>query len=172
MSRTRVAAHVAAVLLACLRADVVGQSAQTAGAVDREYVLEATMLGYRGVGGEIDGVRNPTLWARTGETVRITMINGEVMVHDVVLEKLGLKSAQILDKAATTNITFKASESDTYYCSVPGHRQAGMAGRLEVSVEPRPVPGSVPTGSFRRSARGEWARSTGLTTRSSIATSL
>ena len=65
------------------------------------------------------------------------------MVHDVVLEKLGLKSPQILDKGATASITFKASESDTYYCSVPGHRQAGMAGRLEVSDEPRPIPEGV-----------------------------
>ena len=85
MSRTRVAVLVAAVLLACLRADPAGQSAQTA--VDREYVLDATMLGYRGMGGEIDGVRNPTLWARTGETVPITIVNGEVMVHDIALEK-------------------------------------------------------------------------------------
>jgi putative membrane-bound dehydrogenase-like protein len=103
------------------------------------------MLGYRGVGGETDGVRNPTLWARPGETVRITMINGETMVHDVVLEKLGLKSAQILDKGVSTSITFKASESDTYYCSVPGHRQAGMVGRLEVSAEPPRAPeGTAP----------------------------
>lgn len=143
MSRTRVAALLAATLLACLRADLVGQSAQAAGAPDREYVLEATMLGYRGVGGEIDGVRNPTLWARSGETVRITMVNGEVMVHDIVLEKLGVKSAQILDKGATTSITFKASESDTYYCSLPGHRQSGMVGRLEVSDEPRPASAGV-----------------------------
>ena len=59
------------------------------------------MLGYRGVGGEIDGVRNPTLWARTGETVRITIVNGELMVHDIALEKLDVKSPQILDKGAT-----------------------------------------------------------------------
>ena len=155
MSRTRVAAHVAAILLACMRADLVGQSAQTAAAVDREYVLDATMLGYRGVGGEIDGVRNPTLWARPGETVRITMINGETMVHDVVLEKLGIKSPQILDKGATTSITFKASESDTYFCSVPGHRQAGMAGRLEVSAEPRPIPeGAAPAANGRAAQPG------------------
>src|SRR5688500_12726048 len=98
MTRTRAAAHVAAILLAGMRADAAGTSAQTSRGPDREYVLEATMLGYRGVGGETDGVRNPTLWARPGETVRITMVNGETMVHDVVLEKLGLKSAQILDK--------------------------------------------------------------------------
>ena len=33
--------------------------------IDRQYTLEATMLGYRGVGGEIDGIRNPTLVARS-----------------------------------------------------------------------------------------------------------
>jgi putative membrane-bound dehydrogenase-like protein len=151
MSRTVVAAHVAALLLlAGMRADLASQSAQTAGTFDRDYVLEATMLGYRGVGGEIDGVRNPTLWARTGETVRITIVNGELMVHDIVLEKLGVKSQQILDKGATTAITFKAKESDTYYCSVPGHRQAGMVGRLDVSDEPRQTsPGTPPAANGR-----------------------
>ena len=149
MSRTRVAVLVAAILLACMRAGPAGESAQTAGAADREnvreYVLDATMLGYRGIGGEIEGVRNPTLWARTGETVRITIVNGELMVHDVMLESLGVKSPQILDKGATTSITFKATRSDIYFCSVPGHRQAGMVGRLEVSDEPRPIPeGTAP----------------------------
>jgi hypothetical protein len=48
--------------------------------IDREYTLESNMLGYRGVGGEIDGVRNPVLWARTGENVRINIVNGELMV--------------------------------------------------------------------------------------------
>ena len=66
MSRNRVAVVVAAVLLACMLVYPAGQAAQTAGAPDREYVLDATMLGYRGIGGEIEGVRNPTLWARTG----------------------------------------------------------------------------------------------------------
>ena len=83
---------------------------------DREYILEATMIGYRGVGGEIDGVRNPTLWARTGESVRITIVNGELMVHDIALEGMNIKSPQILDKAARTNITFTATKSDIYFC--------------------------------------------------------
>src|SRR6478672_5276678 len=118
---------------------------QQAPTIDREYTVESTMLGYRGVGGEIDGVRNPTLWARTGENVRITIVNGELMVHDITLDKHNVRSAQILDKGATSNVTFKAKESDTYYCSVPGHRAAGMEGRFEVS-EQQPVqsPGVVP----------------------------
>jgi len=131
---------VALVLLVGVRSDLSSQSSQsgsTTGAIQREYTLEATMVGYRGVGGEIDGVRNPTLWARTGESVRITLVNGELMVHDIALEKLDVRSQQILDKGATTSITFKAEESDTYYCSLPGHRLAGMEGRLDVSEEPR-----------------------------------
>ena len=107
--------------------------------VDREYTLEMTMLGYRGLGGEIDGIRNPNLWARTGDSVRITVVNGETMVHDIALEKLAVKSAQILDRGASTSITFKASASDVYFCSLPGHRAAGMEGRIDVSDAP-PVP--------------------------------
>jgi len=114
-------------------------------AIDREYTLESTMLGYRGVGGEIDGVRNPVLWARTGENVKITIVNGELMVHDISLDKHNVRSAQILDKGATSSVTFKAKENDTYFCSVPGHRAAGMEGRIDVS-EQQPVqsPGIVP----------------------------
>jgi putative membrane-bound dehydrogenase-like protein len=117
------------------RADLAGQAAQPR--IDRQYRLEATMLGYRGVGGTIAGIRNPTLWARTGETVRIVLVNGEVMVHDIALDKLGVKSQQILAKGEATSIVFKAERSDTYYCSLPGHRQSGMEGKLDVSDEPR-----------------------------------
>jgi len=115
-------------------------------AIDREYTLEANMLGYRGVGGDIDGIRNPTLWARAGETVKITIVNGELMVHDVSLEKHNVRTAQILDKGATSSVVFKVKESDTYFCSVPGHRAAGMEGQFEVA-EQRPVqePGVQPT---------------------------
>ena len=109
---------------------VLAVEAQTPAPIDREYTLESTMLGYRGVGGEIDGVRNPTLWARTGENVRINIVNGELMVHDVTLEKHNVRTAQILDKGATSNVTFKAKESDTYYCSVPGTPRCGNGGAV------------------------------------------
>ena len=139
MSMMRNVLGVAAAVLLTLPATV---SAQGSGGTragdppDREYVLESSMLGYRGRGGEIDGIRNPTLWARTGETVRLTIINSELMVHDIALEKLKLKSPEILDKGATTSVTFRASVSDTYFCSLPGHRAAGMEGRFEVSDGP------------------------------------
>lgn len=96
--------------------------------IDRDYSLEATMLGYFGK----DGARNPTLQANKGERVRITITNGEQMTHDIALEKLGLKSKSINDKGAKTSLTFTAGQSDTYFCTVPGHRTAGMVGQFEV----------------------------------------
>ncbi|WP_018617962.1 PVC-type heme-binding CxxCH protein [Spirosoma luteum] len=96
--------------------------------IDREYALEATMLGYFAK----DGARNPTLKANKGDRVRITITDGELMTHDIALEKMGLKSKSINEKGATASITFTADKSDTYFCTVPGHRAAGMVGQFEV----------------------------------------
>ncbi|WP_420148377.1 PVC-type heme-binding CxxCH protein [Spirosoma sp.] len=96
--------------------------------VDREYALEATMLGFFAK----DGARNPTLKANKGDRVRITITNGELMTHDIALEKLGVKSKTLQEKGTKTSITFKADKNDTYYCTVPGHRAAGMVGNFDV----------------------------------------
>ncbi|MEX2595261.1 MAG: PVC-type heme-binding CxxCH protein [Anditalea sp.] len=99
---------------------------------DREYTLEATMLGYF----DQEGIRNPVLRANKGDRVKITIVNGELMTHDIALEKLGIKSEVIIEKGATANIVFEAKESDTYYCTIPGHRAAGMVGQFEVVEGP------------------------------------
>ncbi|MFC5412665.1 PVC-type heme-binding CxxCH protein [Larkinella bovis] len=117
--------------------------AQDTAKVDRDYALEATMLGFFAK----DGTRNPTLKARKGERVRITITNGEVMTHDIALEKLGVKSKTILEKGSKASITFKADQNDTYFCSVPGHRAAGMVGSFEVvegAIATATIAGQVP----------------------------
>ncbi len=111
--------------------------------IDREYSLEATMLGYFAQ----DGTRNPTLRANLGDRVRITITNGETMTHDVALEKIGLKSETILEKGSSASITFTASSDDVYYCTVPGHRAAGMVGKFEIVegvISPPAIVGLVP----------------------------
>ncbi len=95
---------------------------------DRDYTLETTMLGYIST----DGKRNPTLKANKGDLVRIKIVNAEFMTHDIALEKLGIKSKVLVQKKDTASIVFKADKSDTYYCTVPGHRMAGMVGKFEV----------------------------------------
>ncbi|GAB3939887.1 hypothetical protein GCM10028805_00830 [Spirosoma harenae] len=111
--------------------------------VDRDYALEATMLGFFAK----DGARNPTLKANKGDRVRITITNGEVMTHDIALEKLGMKSKTLQEKGSKASITFTADKSDTYYCTVPGHKAAGMVGNFEViegAISDATVAGQVP----------------------------
>ena len=111
---------------------------------DREYTLQATILGYFGA----DGKRNPVLQAKKDETVRIQLVNGELMTHDIALEKIGVKSKVLVEKGDTTSIVFKATQSDTYFCTVPGHRAAGMVGKFEVVAEiaasEKTIPGIMP----------------------------
>ncbi len=100
--------------------------------IDRDYTLEARITGYIGMGGSIDGIRNPVLQAREGEMVRITIVNAEPLAHDIAMEKNGAISETIIEKGATTSITFKATEDDTYYCTIPGHRASGMEGQFQI----------------------------------------
>ena len=120
-----------AIILPALRPALAQEAAQA----DREYVLETNILGYWGVGGNIDGVRNPVLRAEKGETVRIVIVNVEALLHDIALETLQVKSEGVLDVGEQTDITFIAVEDDIYYCTIPGHRAAGMEGRFEIIRE-------------------------------------
>ncbi|RCR66845.1 PVC-type heme-binding CxxCH protein [Larkinella punicea] len=119
------------------------QSIQDTTKIDREYALEANMTGFFSK----NGARNPTLRANKGDRVRITITNGETMTHDIALEKLKLKSKTILEKGSSTSLTFTAGQNDTYYCSVPGHRAAGMVGAIEVVegvISDATIAGQVP----------------------------
>lgn len=96
--------------------------------INREYTLEASMLGYFAP----DGTRNPTLKANKGDRVRISIINMENMTHDVAMEELGVKSETLNEIGESTSITFWAESDDIYYCTVPGHRAAGMVGDFKI----------------------------------------
>ncbi|KPM47725.1 PVC-type heme-binding CxxCH protein [Jiulongibacter sediminis] len=128
-------------VLALLSTRLLAQSPDPS--IDRDYTLEATMLGYFAK----DGTRNPTLKAHKGDVVRITIVNGETMTHDIKMEKLDLKSETLNEKGSQTSITFTAEESDTYFCTVPGHRAAGMVGTFEVvegSLDAPVISGELP----------------------------
>ena len=131
------------VLLLILLAPSAGH-AQTAEEVDRDYTLHSSILGYKGVGGAIDGIRNPLLQAIKGETVRITIINAELLAHDIALLKQPIKSTEVLDVGEQASITFTATEDDTYYCTIPGHRAAGMEGKFQLIREGNAVVEGLP----------------------------
>lgn len=96
-------------------------------------------LVFVGVGGEIDGEINPLLIATPGDVVKITLINGDGMQHDVVIDEFNVRSAllSLLDERESITFTVTQTGEFVYYCSVPGHRQAGMWGKLVVSADNR-----------------------------------
>jgi putative membrane-bound dehydrogenase-like protein len=119
----------------CLSSTEMDKSAADTLDIDREYTLRATMIGYTGIDGIFDGVLNPVLEAQQGEIVKITIINGELMPHDIAMEKLGISSEIIIEEGATASIIFEASVNDIYYCTIPGHRESGMEGQFRVVEE-------------------------------------
>jgi nitrite reductase (NO-forming) len=106
----------------------------------QEYALQTAMRDGRmvfvGIGGEIDGVVNPDLVARVGTRVRVTLLNGDGMPHDLSIAELGIKTPLISAKGSATGVSFSVTEGQEgtydYFCTVSGHRQAGMAGKFVV----------------------------------------
>lgn len=91
-------------------------------------------LAFIGVGGVIDGVVNPALHVGEGDLVSITLENGEPSEHDIALPDLGVYSQHIRGMNTRVTVQFVASHQGKfpYYCTLSGHRMAGMEGKLVV----------------------------------------
>jgi len=106
--------------------------------VDVSYTLKTSSgahgLVFMGSGGDIDGVVNPSLIAQPGDTVEITLINGDGMLHDLTIDEFGVTTGEITEKGIKKTVRFAVDEAGSYvyYCAIPGHRQAGMFGTLQV----------------------------------------
>jgi len=107
----------------------------------RSGIAEGRMV-FIGVGGTIDGQINPVLSAAQGQVVQVTLVNGEGAEHDIVFDRQGPggSSPHIVGRGSSTNIAFVAGAAGdyTYFCSLPGHRLAGMEGQFLVTPTPPP----------------------------------
>ena len=117
-------------------------AAQTSGGQVVEYTLKTIIgqtpaMAYIGVGGSIDGQINPHLTANVGDTVRITVINGAPVLHNLTIDEFGVTTGDLAaqDQQATVEFVPDHPGDFVYYCSQPGHRQVGMFGTLTVSGE-------------------------------------
>ena len=64
--------------------------------------------------------------------VVITITNNGALQHDFCIDELGIKS-DLLNGGESTEVTINAAAGTyEYYCSVTGHREAGMVGTLTV----------------------------------------
>ncbi|MEX1248053.1 MAG: copper-containing nitrite reductase [Anaerolineales bacterium] len=110
------------------------------GAADVEFTLitggDGHNLVFKGVGGDIDGVVNPTLVVDPGSVVQITLVNGQPVEHDLAIDGFNVSTGSVTQLNEERTITFLADQEGTfdYYCTIAGHRAAGMAGKLQVGA--------------------------------------
>lgn len=116
-------------------------------------------LVFMGDAGLIAGKANPTLKVPVGAVVQINLVNGDGAMHDLTVSEFKAKSNQVSAKGASTSIVFRANKKGTfdYVCSLPGHVQAGMIGKIvvgeaaadtqpkaaDVSHDPRDIPAPI-----------------------------
>lgn len=89
-----------------------------------------------GAGGTIDGIANPDLIVNTGAIVRIVIANGDGIAHDIAVPDFTVQTPLLTARGQTGEVTFQAAEAGefVYYCTVSGHRQIGMEGKVIVSA--------------------------------------
>ena len=82
-----------------------------------------------------NGQANPTLKAAVGDTVEITISSGEGAQHDIAIPALNVASTKFDKSTGATKLRFKVTRAGSfeYYCTISGHRQIGMEGKLEVA---------------------------------------
>jgi nitrite reductase (NO-forming) len=130
----------AAVLAACSASPGAPAASNIALAEDQtdHYELTTGMadgkLVFIGVGGSIDKAVNPLLKANPGDTVEIKLTSGEGAEHNITFPDFNAESAHVSGAGNSITMSFKADRAGTfiYYCNLPGHRQAGMEGKLQV----------------------------------------
>jgi|SRR5579859_151310 len=75
-----------------------------------------------------------TLAAKVGQPVTINFQNVGALEHSFVIDQLNVKLEHVQPgQTATVTFTPTAAGTYTYYCDVPGHKEAGMKGILTVS---------------------------------------
>jgi plastocyanin len=79
------------------------------------------------------GFRPAEIRIRVGQSVNLELANRGGVVHDLTIPALGFQAAVQPGRQSTAGLRAPAAGTYEYYCSVPGHREAGMGGRLVVT---------------------------------------
>jgi nitrite reductase (NO-forming) len=121
-------------------------------------------MAFVGVGGDIEGVVNPALRVAEGDVVQVGLVNGDGVEHDVVFPDFKASTDRVNRKGASSVTVFRADRAGefAYFCSLPGHRQAGMEGKIvvgggkpavaalppsvSIARDPADLPGPLPAG--------------------------
>ncbi|QOY61704.1 nitrite reductase, copper-containing [Lysobacter sp. H21R4] len=96
--------------------------------------IENGQLVFVGNAGAIKGQVNPELKVAEGAVVAITVVNGDGAMHDIAVPAFNAQSDQLVGEGSSTTIVFRAGKAGVfeYVCTIPGHKAAGMFGKLVV----------------------------------------
>jgi nitrite reductase (NO-forming) len=128
-----------------------------------EFTLETTFddegFAFIGVGGDIDGQRNPSLNVDVGALVKVTLRDGEGGQHNISFPDFNATSADVAAVGEEADVTFTVDQEGSFdfFCTFPGHQQAGMQGSLaagsagaqepatapDISLDPAQVPAPI-----------------------------
>jgi plastocyanin len=76
----------------------------------------------------------PTQLTAAAGTITVTLTSEEAVEHDFVIEEIGDVEVVYSGPGETNSGTVDLEAGTyTFYCSIPGHRTAGMEGTLTVS---------------------------------------
>ncbi|HXF82846.1 MAG TPA: cupredoxin domain-containing protein [bacterium] len=78
------------------------------------------------------GFRPGEIRVRSGQPVNLELVNDGRVLHDLTIPALGFRAVVGPGQRVTAGLAGAQTGVYDLYCSVPGHREAGMAGRLVV----------------------------------------
>ncbi|MEO6169911.1 MAG: copper-containing nitrite reductase [Lysobacter sp.] len=96
--------------------------------------IDNGQLVFVGNGGAIKDKVNPELKVPEGSVVAITVVNGDGAMHDIAVPEFNAQSDQLVGEGSATTIVFRVGKAGVfeYVCTIPGHKAAGMFGKLIV----------------------------------------
>ncbi len=89
---------------------------------------------FLGVGDGIDGVVNPTLVAPVGSVVQLKLISGDGAQYNINFPDFNTVSPNVSGVGRSVQVVFGADRAGDfpYFSDIPGRREAGMQGHIEV----------------------------------------
>jgi nitrite reductase (NO-forming) len=122
------------------------------------YTLKTDMkdgkMVYVGVGDGIDGVVNPTLIASVNTVVQLKLISGDGTQHNINFPDFNTASANVSGNGSSTTVVFGLDKAGSfpYFSNLPGQRESGMEGVLDVEGSTVSGASTASTGTTDQSA--------------------
>lgn len=94
------------------------------------------------------GNADPDLKVQVGDTVEIAIASKEGAEHDITFPDLKVESKRFSGASGPTTLRFVATRAGEfpYFCSVAGHKEAGMEGKLIVTAAAAQAPAQAARG--------------------------